>query len=215
MSKVVIIDYHLGNLFSVNQALQNIGLDVTISNDPEVVATADAVVLPGVGAFADAMTNLEKHGLVNAMQKYAGSGKPFMGVCLGLQLLFTVSEEFGSCKGLGLLQGKVKRFLNSDEEGNTIKVPQIAWNEIYSAGVDWNETPFQSLQQNEHMYFVHSFYVEPEDKSCILSLTQYHNKEYTSSILKDNIFACQFHPEKSAENGLTIYKNWAMINNLI
>ena len=163
MSKVVIIDYHLGNLFSVNQALQNIGLDVTISNDPEVLNKADAVVLPGVGAFADAMKNLESHGLVSAIHTYISSGKPFMGVCLGLQLLFAESEEFGSSKGLGILPGKVKRF-NNNAEGASIKVPQIAWNEIYAAGIDWNHTPLRSLQQNEHMYFVHSYYVEPEDR---------------------------------------------------
>jgi imidazole glycerol-phosphate synthase subunit HisH len=215
MSKVVIIDYQLGNLFSVRQALQNIGLDVTVSTDPEELKNADAAVLPGVGAFGDAMNNLKQQGLVEGIHEHIEKGKPFMGVCLGLQLLFAESEEFGSSKGLGLLPGVVKRFSNHNEEGNTVRVPQIAWNEIYKSGIDWEKTPLKSLDQNEHMYFVHSFYVEPSDHSCVLSLTQYHNKEYTSAVLKDNIFACQFHPEKSAEKGLGIYRNWAQQNGLI
>ena len=138
-----------------------------------------------------------------------------MGVCLGLQLLFTESEEFGSSKGLNVLPGVVKRFANSEENGYPVRVPQIAWNEIYQGSVDWNKTPLRSLSQNEHMYFVHSFYVQPAETDCILSLTQYHHKEYTSAVFKNNIFACQFHPEKSAEKGLSIYRNWAIQNKLI
>lgn len=215
MSKVVIIDYQLGNLFSVRQALQNIGLDVVISKEPGELSTADAAVLPGVGAFGDAMNHLHEQGMVAGIQDHIAVGKPFMGVCLGLQLLFTESEEFGSRKGLGILPGIVKRFNNYDAEGKTVRVPQIAWNQIYACEQDWDKTPLKSLEQQEHMYFVHSFYVEPSDPSCILSLTQYRNKEYTSAVFKNNIFACQFHPEKSAEKGLSIYKNWAEQNNLI
>lgn len=215
MSKVVILDYQLGNLFSVRQALENIGLDVIISKDPAEVKTADAVVLPGVGAFADAMGNLESSGLVDAIHKHIDDNKPFMGVCLGLQLLFTNSEEFGSSRGLNVIPGTVKRFSNADEQGNSFRVPQIAWNEIYPGEIDWERTPLKSLEENEHMYFVHSYYVEPDDSSVILSRTTYGTKEYTSSVYKNNIFACQFHPEKSAAKGLVIYKNWAEQNNLI
>jgi glutamine amidotransferase len=215
MSKVVIIDYELGNLFSVRQALENIGLNVVISKDLLELKTADAAILPGVGAFADAMKNLNILGLADGIHEHIACGKPFMGVCLGLQLLFTESEEFGNCKGLNVFPGIVKRFNNFDAAGNLVRVPQISWNEIYAGHVDWEKTPLKSLEQNEHMYFVHSFYVEPTEKEYILSYTQYHHKEYTSSVHKNNIFACQFHPEKSAGKGLSIYKNWATQNNLI
>lgn len=215
MSKVVILDYELGNLFSVRQALENIGLNVKISKEPADLKDADAAVLPGVGAFADAMKNLQNAGLVEGIHEYIDSGKPFMGVCLGLQLLFTNSDEFGSTKGLGVLPGTVTKFQNIDKHGKKIRVPQIAWNEISAGEIDWRNTPLESLEENEHMYFVHSFYVEPADKTIVLSRTNYGNKEYTSSVLKNNIFACQFHPEKSAEKGLIIYKNWAKQNNLI
>lgn len=215
MSKIAIVDYQLGNLFSVRQAMLNIGLDVFITQNPVEIQKADAVVLPGVGAFSDAMDNLQKQGMDKSLQEFVLTGKPFMGVCLGLQLLFSESEEFGVSKGLGILPGMVKRFKNIDEEGNVVKVPQIAWNEIYSAEIDWSVTPLKSLAEKEHMYFVHSFYVEPYDKTCILSKTTYRTKEYTSAVIKNNIFACQFHPEKSAEKGLTIYRNWALQNNLI
>jgi len=215
MSKVIIIDYQLGNLFSVRQALENIGLNVVISKNAADLKTADAAVLPGVGAFADAIKNLQSQGLDDGIHEHIDSGKPFMGVCLGLQLLFTESEEFGYSKGLNVLPGIVKRFTNFDSSGNAIRVPQIAWNQIYTANVDWERTPLRSLDQNEHMYFVHSFYVEPAEKDIILSYTQYHNKEYASAVYKKNIFACQFHPEKSAAKGLSIYKNWAVQNHLI
>lgn len=215
MSKVVIIDYELGNLFSVRQALENIGLHVKISKDPADIKAADAAVLPGVGAFADAMQNLENSGMADAIHEHIKTGKPFMGVCLGLQLLFSNSDEFGKSKGLSLLPGTVKRFENKAADGRVVRVPQIAWNEIYGGEIDWKNTPLQSLANNEHMYFVHSFYVQPDDESFVLSRTQYGKKEYTSSVLKNNIFACQFHPEKSAEKGLTIYKSWATQNHLI
>ncbi len=209
MSKIVIIDYQLGNLFSVRQALENIGLEVVISHDPKELKTADAAVLPGVGAFGDAMKNLESSGLVEGIHDHIDNGKPFMGVCLGLQLLFTESEEFGSSKGLNVLPGTVRKFESKDAEGKNVRVPQIAWNEIYKGEVNWNKTPLRELPENAHMYFVHSYYVEPAQKEVILSKTNYRNKEYTSSVFKNNIFACQFHPEKSATPGLSIYKNWA------
>lgn len=215
MKKAVIIDYQLGNLFSVRQALENIGLNAVVSSTPGDIETADAVVLPGVGAFKDAMNNLHGQGMVQPIRDYIKAGKPFMGVCLGLQLLFTESEEFGASKGLDILTGKVKRFDNQNLNGTLIKVPQISWNQIYPSSVDWRKTPLRSVKENEHMYFVHSYYVEPAESSCVLSLTTYHHKEYTSAVYKDNIFACQFHPEKSAEKGLMIYKDWAIINQLI
>lgn len=212
--KIIIIDYKLGNLFSVNQALTNIGLDVRITSNGGDIESADAIVLPGVGAFSDAMKNLHELDLVNQILKYVESGKPFLGICLGLQLLFSESEEFGITKGIGLVKGRVKRFNNTNRYGETRKVPQIAWNQISKInGNSWSNTPLNDTKEEEFMYFVHSFYVEPEE-SVGLSQTNYDGQVYVSSIQKNNLFACQFHPEKSAQEGLRIYDNWARINNL-
>ena len=212
--KIIIIDYKLGNLFSVNQALTNIGLDVTVSTNPTLIESADAIVLPGVGAFGDAMTNLVELDLINPIKKFIDTGKPFLGICLGLQLLFSESEEFGHSKGLGLVKGKVKRFNINNKDGEPRKVPQIGWNQIHKTNShSWRNTPLNEIKEGEFMYFVHSFYVDPEE-SVGISETNYDGKIYISSIQKNNIFACQFHPEKSAMEGLKIYNSWAIINNL-
>lgn len=212
--KICIIDYQLGNLFSVNQALLNIGLDVDISSDKEKIANADALVLPGVGAYGDAMDHLNNLGLIDPLLAVVNDKKPLLGICLGLQLLFSESEEFGFVKGLDLIKGRVTRFNNSNAEGETRKVPQIGWNTIFtSAEKTWKQTPLQNIKNNEYMYFVHSFYIDPlEDVG--LAETIYDGQRYVSAILRDNIFACQFHPEKSGEVGLQIYNDWAIINNL-
>ena len=211
---VSIIDYGLGNLFSVNQALINIGVNVKITSSSDEIESSGAIVLPGVGAFKDAMNNLKELNLIDPIKKSIDSGKPFLGICLGLQLLFSESEEFGLTKGLDIVKGKVKRFSNNNKEGEIRKVPQIGWNQIYKInGKSWNDTPLSDIKEGEFMYFVHSFYVEPEDPVG-LSQTNYDGHFYVSSIQKGNIFACQFHPEKSAKEGLKIYKNWAEINNL-
>lgn len=212
--KIVIIDYKLGNLFSVNQALTNIGLNVQISSDVNEIESADALVLPGVGAFGDAMDNLHALSLTESIKKSIDSRKPFLGVCLGLQLLFDESEEFGYTKGLGIIKGNVKRFFNTNKNGEIRKVPQIGWNQIKKVnGGGWENTPLQDTKEGEFMYFVHSFFVEPTEPVG-LSHTNYDGKLYISSIQKDNLFACQFHPEKSAQEGLRIYNNWAKMNNL-
>ena len=212
--KILIIDYKLGNLFSVNQALTNIGLNVKITSNSDEFESADAIVLPGVGAFNDAMNNLDSLNLINPIKKHIDSGKPFLGICLGLQLLFKESEEFGFTKGLGIINGTVKRFNNVNKDGENRKVPQIAWNQIYTTnGKSWEKTPLKDLKNGEFMYFVHSFYIEPEEPVG-LSQTNYDGQNYISSIQKNNIFACQFHPEKSAKEGLKVYNAWAEINNL-
>jgi glutamine amidotransferase len=212
--KILIIDYKLGNLFSVNQALTNIGLNVSITSNAAEIESANAIVLPGVGAFGDAMNNLNNLSLINPIKKFVDSGKPFLGICLGLQLLFSESEEFGLSRGLGLVKGRVKRFNNTNKEGETRKVPQIAWNQIHiTDSKSWENTPLNNIKEGEFMYFVHSFYVEPEEPVG-LSQTNYDGQIYISSIQKNNLFACQFHPEKSANEGLKIYNNWAIINNL-
>jgi imidazole glycerol-phosphate synthase subunit HisH len=214
--KIVIIDYHLGNLFSVNQALKNIGLETMISSDPNEIKKADALVLPGVGAFSDAMINLKNLGLIEPIKQIVDQGKPFFGICLGLQMLFDKSEEFGESEGLGIIPGIVKKFHTEYNDNKRIKVPQIAWNSIYSSeGRTWKGSPLETVREGEDFYFVHSFYVVPIDVSSVLSKTTYGSNTYASSILVNNIFACQFHPEKSSKEGLKVYKKWAELNNLI
>lgn len=211
---IVIIDYQLGNLFSVKQALNKIGVETTISSCPEDIISADAIVLPGVGAFTDAMSNLTQMGFIEPIKLFIKSGKPFLGICLGLQLLFSESEEFEVSNGLNIIKGKVQRFKQGLSD-RKLRVPQISWNQILkNPEKSWEGTPLFNIQDGEYFYFVHSYYVVPEE-DVALSYTIYGDTKYVSSIIKDNIFACQFHPEKSAEEGLLIYKNWAVANNLV
>lgn len=213
-NNVIIIDYQLGNLFSVKQACDTIGINAKISSDSEDILNADALILPGVGAFIEAMNNLKKFGLDTAIKEKVNNGTPIFGICLGQQLLFTESEEFGAGQGLDLISGVIKRFPEKIEE-RVIKVPHIAWNTIYKSKREWNESALSELENNDFMYFIHSYYVKPSDETCILTKTNYDGIEFCSSILKKHIFATQFHPEKSADKGLSIYKNWALINNLL
>lgn len=205
MKTVSIIDFRVGNIYSVVQACNEIGLKVSLTSNYEEILNSDGVILPGVGAFSTAMENLRNEGLDIAVKDFVLSGKPFMGICLGLQLLFTESKEFGNTKGLDIIQGEVLKFNNNDK-----KVPQVGWNTIYQQDEQlWKNSPLKSIGQNEYMYFVHSFYVKPSLDKFILSKTKYHNFEYCSSVKKNNIFATQFHPEKSGKKGLEIYKNWS------
>lgn len=213
--KIVIIDYQMSNLYSVKHACEYVGLNASISSDKADLTNADAAILPGVGAFGDAMYNLEKLGLISAIKEFINEGKFFLGVCLGLQLLFGSSEEFGSHKGLDLIKGKVIKFSGLNEQNLPITVPQIGWNTIYYQDKkNWDNSLLKGLSNNEFMYFVHSYYVVPEDKNLITSLTNYEGIEYCSSIQLNNIFATQFHPEKSGPKGLKIYKNFARLAHL-
>lgn len=212
--KVVIIDYQLGNLYSVKQACDTVGMNVVVSSEKEDILTADALILPGVGAFIEAMNNLEKLDLIDVIKRKVNSGSPLFGVCLGLQLLFTKSEEFGSGNGLDLIHGTIKKFPVKIDE-RKIKVPHITWNQVCKFNNSWGETPLRELKNSEFMYFIHSYYVHPDNDSCILTNTNYDGIDFCSSVIQNNIFATQFHPEKSADKGISIYKNWALINNLI
>lgn len=207
--KVAIVDYNIGNLFSVRRACDKIGLNAFITSKKKEIEDADALILPGVGAFGVAMSNLKKNGLIDSIYKFADSGKHIMGVCLGMQLLMDKSEEFGAQQGLGLISGSCKIFPSSK-----MKVPQITWNNIYAPNNSQHfsdASPLSSLNNNVFMYFVHSFYVIPEEKNNILSLTKIDNFEYCSSVIKDNIYGFQFHPEKSGQVGLDIYNNFKKI----
>lgn len=216
--QIAIIDYEMGNLFSVKKACEHVGLEGLISSDKDTIMKSDGIILPGVGAFGDAMDNLKRLDLISPIKDFIGSGKSFMGICLGLQLLMSESNEFGHHEGLDVIKGTVVRFPNIDTEGRKIKVPQVGWNRIYSPYTAesgfWEASPLSKIADSVYMYFVHSFYAVPSEKSVILSCTNYESTEYASSILHNNVFACQFHPEKSENNGLKIYENWAkMVEN--
>jgi glutamine amidotransferase len=211
--KIAIIDYGVGNIFSINQACNKVGLNTIVTSDAALISNSDAIILPGVGAFGDAMNNLKKLNLVETIINFANTGKPFLGICLGMQLLFNASEEFGNHKGLGLIDGEIKKFNFSKIDNNITKIPQIQWNKIYhKENTNWNNSCLSNVENNSYMYFVHSYYAIPNDKNTILSYTEYANFEYCSSVKKENITGIQFHPEKSGEIGIHIYKNW-LINN--
>jgi len=211
--KVAIVDYSIGNLYSVKKACEKVGLDATITSDMSFIEKSDALILPGVGAFGSAMNNLDELDLADCIKTYAKTGKYVMGVCLGMQLLMQSSSEFGSQHGLGLIEGTCQRF----PEIGRIKIPQITWNTIYPPAeeIAFNtSSPLRGLAPESHMYFVHSYYVLPSNPKDILSLTEYSNFEYCSSLKKDNIIGFQFHPEKSGGDGLLIYNNFKkMIQN--
>ena len=200
---IAVIDYGMGNLKSVSKALEVVGAKVNVTSRPEEIEAASSIVLPGVGAFSRAMKNLEKLGVLPAILKGIGEGKPYLGICLGLQLLFTESEEHGLHRGMGIIKGKVKRF------GTGLKVPHMGWNQVGPSTVDRRPSTdlFKGVPDNSYFYFVHTYYGEPEDKSVIAATTEY-GREFTSAVNKDNVWGVQFHPEKSSNMGLKILENF-------
>lgn len=207
MIDVAIIDYKMSNLFSVKAACNKVGLSSVITSNENEILNAKIAILPGVGAFAKAMKSLTHLRLNNTIFKFIETGKPFIGICLGLQLLFDRSEEFGNAEGLGVISGEVKKFKFFTENEIKYPVPQIGWNKVYNNGNSWENTYLENIKVNDFMYFVHSYYVIPDDNKIELSFTNYGGNKYCSSIKKDNIFACQFHPEKSGSAGIAIYKS--------
>ena len=189
------------------------GWNPIISSDKDQIRNAEALILPGVGAFGNAMANLSKMDLINPILDHIQSGKPFMGICLGMQLLFTESSEFGNHKGLGIIEGSVAKFFNPSRE---ITIPQIGWNQIKEPNnVDWNNSPLKNISDNSFMYFVHSYYAIPSNINQILTLTNYEEIEYCSAVNFKNIFATQFHPEKSGALGVSIYSEFLKPLNLL
>src|SRR3989339_391107 len=205
---VAIIDYGMGNLFSVKRACEHVGLNAVITHASDKIMNSSGVILPGVGAFGDAMSNLIKYDLVSPIKDYIQTGKPFMGICLGMQLMLSESEEFGAHKGLDIISGKVVKFPRLNAVGNTVKVPQVGWNSILLASVSWKNTPLEETADGEAMYFVHSFYCIPDKAENYLTATVYEDTKYCSSLIRGNVFAAQYHPEKSAKEGIKIYQNW-------
>jgi len=204
---IAIVDYGMGNLRSVQKAFERTGLNAQVTNIPETIKKADALVLPGVGAFRDCMANLAHLELEDTVKSFIKTGKPYFGICLGLQILLTSSEEFGISKGLDIIKGSVVEFnknMPDPQSGEIMKIPHMGWNTLENM----KQSPlFDGIKDGEYFYFVHSFYIKPSDMAYASSTTGY-GIEFVSSIWKDNIVATQFHPEKSQTAGLKIIENF-------
>ena len=200
---VAIIDYDAGNIRSVEKAVRYLGKEVTVTSDPDKILAADRVILPGVGAFGDAMKRLHAMGLVEVIRQVADRGTPFLGICLGLQLLFEKSEESPGVAGLGLLQGEILRL----PELPGLKVPHIGWNSLKYPNPG---RLFRGIPEDSYVYFVHSYYLKAQDEGIVTATTEYGTLVH-ASVESGNLFACQFHPEKSSETGLTILENFLSI----
>ncbi|MEW6719251.1 MAG: imidazole glycerol phosphate synthase subunit HisH, partial [Thermodesulfobacteriota bacterium] len=204
----------MGNLFSVRHACDHAGMEGVVTSSRGDILDSDVVILPGVGAFGDAMANLEGLGLADLLRGIALSGKPFLGVCLGMQLLMSESYEFGRRAGLGIVPGKVLRLENRIGESEPVKVPQVCWNalrRVERREDPWEGTPMRGFPDGVFMYFVHSYYVKPEDDSVSIAVTRHGAQSFCSALRLGNIFACQCHPERSGPRGLEFYRNLAGI----
>ena len=201
---IAIIDYDAGNLRSVEKALLSIGEETVVTRNHDAILAADKVVLPGVGAFGDAMRKLHEYKLVDTIHEAVDSGKPFLGICLGLQLLFRRSDESDGVEGLSILPGEILRI--PDAPG--IKIPHIGWN---SLSVSKGAKLFEGLGDNPYVYFVHSYYLRADDESIVAATTEYGGTLIHASVQRDNVYACQFHPEKSGSVGMQILKNFAAL----
>ncbi len=199
---IAIVDYNMGNLASVKNAFAKLGKETVVENDPTKFKQYDKLILPGVGAFGDAMEHLRERNMIDALRDYAASGKYILGICLGMQLLFESSEEFGEHEGLGLIKGHVKAF-DESKFSEPLKVPHMGWNRMFT-----NEHPlFKNLDENHYLYFVHTFHVTCRDEEDIIGRTEY-GYEFTSAVAHNNVMGIQPHPEKSHENGLKILENF-------
>lgn len=208
---IAIIDYGMGNLRSVQKAFEAVGSEAIVTSDSGKILSANSVVLPGVGAFKECVANLEKLDLIDTVLKSANSGKPFLGICLGLQLLFNQAEEFGHVDGLGILPGKVVGFKDTQpksDSGEPLKIPHMGWNRVR---VTPGNPLFDSVADESYFYFVHSYYIVPENPAIVATTTSY-GIDFTSGIHHENIHAFQFHPEKSQRLGLTMLKNFSRLH---
>jgi len=207
--KIAIIDYKMSNMFSIKNALNSLGYSCEITSDQVKILNADGAVLPGVGSFPEAMKHLNDLNLIEVIKEFISTGKPFMGICLGLQLLFSKSLEFNECNGLGIIKGTVEGFTKKIVSE---PIPHVGWNTLINndsrnlngSGKSWN----LEFKENEYYYFVHSYFVKPDNNEHIRTWSRYGDFEFCSSVTTNNIFACQFHPEKSGQRGLNILKNF-------
>lgn len=201
---IAIIDYDAGNIRSVEKAMAKLGQEVWITRDRERIMNADKVILPGVGSFGDAMAHLREYNLVEVIKDVVAEKKPFLGICLGLQLLYESSEETPGVEGLGILKGKILKI----PEQKDLKIPHMGWNSLYLQN---DGRLFRGIEQNPYVYFVHSYYLKAGEEETVKATTQY-SVNIHASVEKDNVFACQFHPEKSGDLGLQILKNFAELS---
>jgi len=208
-SPVAVVDYGIGNLYSVRRALERCGGDVTLSSDPAALERAERLVLPGVGAFAGGMAGLRERGLVEPIRRYAASGRPLLGICLGMQMLATASEEFGIHEGLDLIPGRVRAVPDRDTAGRPHKVPHIGWTALRTpAGASWRESLLADTPEGTWVYLVHSFAVVPDDPAHRLANCEYGGHAVCAAIARGAITGFQFHPEKSGEAGLRILRRF-------
>ncbi|MFM7168146.1 MAG: imidazole glycerol phosphate synthase subunit HisH [Planctomycetaceae bacterium] len=206
---VQIVDYGLGNLFSIRHACLHSGINAQITAQPEALLQADGIILPGVGAFGHAMETLRQLQLLQPLQEAAAAGKPLLGICLGMQLLLDASEEFGLHQGLGLIPGVVRKLPEIKKDGSVRRIPAVGWNQIRLNNTRSQTQIDCGLHDAAWMYFVHSFAAEPEHPSDVLTLTDYEEIQYCSAIQRDRVTGVQFHPERSAQHGLRFLKHWA------
>jgi len=210
--KITIIDYGICNLYSIAKAFRGFTEDCVVTEDPSVVEASDAIILPGVGAFKAGMEGLKIRGLIKSVKEFASSGRPILGICLGAQLLLSQGREFETYNGLDIIKGEVIPFSDLGNIKAGVKIPHIGWNEIRKpAGISWDDTILDTTVEGSHMYFVHSYVLQPRYKEDIFALTEYEGIEFCSAIRKDNIYGCQFHPEKSGELGLKIIRDFIKI----
>jgi glutamine amidotransferase len=209
-AKIVVIDYGMGNLLSVRRALEHVGAEVELCSDPEALGIAPKIILPGVGAFADGMAELRRLGLDMALRDVAQQGTPIMGICLGMQLLFDSSEEFGQSSGLGLIPGRVVSIPRVGENGLARKVPHIGWNDLLLPEVrqSWCGSVLETVPEGCSVYFVHSFMVVPDDPGDCLASCLYEGQAVTAAVEHSNVSGCQFHPEKSGQVGLSVMRQF-------
>lgn len=214
--KITIIDYGMGNLLSIARAVKYTGAQPEITDNAQKIATAEKVILPGVGAFGKGIERLKQEGLLEATLKFVAKGRPILGICLGMQLFLSESYEFGVHQGLGIIAGIVKK-LQYNLDNIDYKIPQIGWNCIYQPKniihlngkiAVWENTILRCIESGSYFYFVHSYACYPDNPNYILAETEYGSNRFCSVINKDNIWGCQFHPEKSAANGLNLYHNF-------
>lgn len=206
--KVVVIDYGIGNVFSVCNALSRIGESPILSGDPQIIAKAERVILPGVGAFSKAMENLRSHGLDDAISTYIDTGRPFLGICIGMQVLMERSTELGDHIGLGHINGSVERIPNISSSGNRVKVPHIGWSQVNKVSISHSNNASQIKYDQRCFYFVHAYMCKPSSEDNLLATVNYHGEEITAIVSRGNILGVQFHPERSGQEGLNFLSTW-------
>lgn len=207
---VAIVDLGMGNLFSIKHACNHVGIKGLLTSSPDEISQADAIVLPGMGAFGDAMNALESLSLTDVLIESVRSKKPLLGICLGMQIFMTYGTEFGYHRGLGLISGRVERFQNPVADNSRLKVPQNGWNQLNKTTPDiWKGTILNNLADGVYMYFNHSYYVIPDSLDVVIATTNYGNCKFCSAVKKENLIGLQCHPERSGKIGLAVYRNFA------